>query len=144
MSPASVVISSIVKDPPPICSNCMFPMLVVRLVASTADVAVLSISMLPETVSTEMLVATNVKVPVAPKPLYASMSTVAPVMVPELNYENMEISNGSDAIAQFAYLARGKYDKEEVKVVRNDLLEYCKLDTLAMVKVWERLGEMVG
>jgi predicted RecB family nuclease len=69
-----------------------------------------------------------------------SIKTVLPVMVPALNYENMEISNGSDAVAQFAYLARGKYSKKETKVVRSSLLEYCKLDTLAMVKVWERLA----
>jgi hypothetical protein len=72
-----------------------------------------------------------------------SIKTVLPVMAPELSYDNMEISNGSDAVAQFAYLARGKYSKKEVKAVRSSLLEYCELDTLAMVKVWERLKEMV-
>ena len=72
-----------------------------------------------------------------------SIKTVLPVMAPELSYENMEISNGSDAVAQFAYLARGKYSKKETKVVRSSLLEYCGLDTLAMVKVWEKLWEVV-
>jgi hypothetical protein len=72
-----------------------------------------------------------------------SIKTVLPVMVPALNYENMEISNGSDAVAQFAYLARGKYSKKETKVVRSSLLEYCELDTLAMVKLHERLREIV-
>ena len=72
-----------------------------------------------------------------------SIKTVLPVMAPELSYENMEISNGSDAVAQFAYMARGKYSKKETKAVRSSLLEYCKLDTLAMVKVWERLGEVM-
>ena len=73
-----------------------------------------------------------------------SIKDVLPVMVPTLNYENMEISNGSDAVAQFAYLARGKYSSVEEKVVRKNLLEYCKLDTLAMVKVYERLEGIVG
>ena len=72
-----------------------------------------------------------------------SIKKVLPVMVPELSYDNMEIGNGSDAVAQFALLARGKYDKEEAKKVRQNLLDYCKLDTLAMVKLHERLGEMV-
>gem|GEM_PF-3314821 len=27
--------------------------------------------------------------------------------------------------------------------VRNNLLKYCCLDTLAMVKIWEKLGELV-
>ena len=72
-----------------------------------------------------------------------SIKKVLPVMVPELSYENMEIGNGSDAVAQFAMLARGEYDNHEVKKVRQDLLDYCKLDTLAMVRVWERLEGMV-
>jgi hypothetical protein len=54
----------------------------------------------------------------------------------------MEISNGGDAVAEFAYLAKGKYEEGEEEVVRNNLLEYCKLDTLAMVKVWERLNRI--
>lgn len=72
-----------------------------------------------------------------------SIKQVLPVLVPELSYEGLEIGNGSDAVAQFALLARGKYDNSEAKKVRQDLLDYCKLDTLAMVKVWERLEEMV-
>ena len=72
-----------------------------------------------------------------------SIKNVLPVMVPGLSYETMEIGNGSDAVAQFAYLATGKYSPEEEKKVRKDLLDYCKLDTLAMVRVWERLEGMV-
>lgn len=72
-----------------------------------------------------------------------SIKDVLPVLVPELSYANMEIRNGSDAIAEFAYLARGKYSLAEEKKVRRNLLDYCKLDTMAMVKVWEKLGEIV-
>ena len=31
---------------------------------------------------------------------------------------------------------------EEREVTRRSLLEYCKLDTYAMVKVWEKLCEV--
>ena len=31
---------------------------------------------------------------------------------------------------------------DEAKVARQALLEYCKLDTWAMVKVWEKLKEV--
>ena len=72
-----------------------------------------------------------------------SIKQVLPVMVEDLRYDGMEIINGSDAVAQFALLARGKYDNHEAKKVRQDLLDYCKLDTLAMVRVWERLEGMV-
>jgi hypothetical protein len=33
---------------------------------------------------------------------------------------------------------------EEIEADRKSLLEYCALDTLAMVKVWEKLREMAG
>lgn len=72
-----------------------------------------------------------------------SIKNVLPVMVKGLNYDNMAIGNGGDAVAQFAYLAKGKYSNNEAKKVRQDLLDYCKMDTLAMVKVWERLEELV-
>ncbi len=72
-----------------------------------------------------------------------SIKNVLPVMVPGLSYETMEIGNGSDAVAQFAYLAKGKYDTNEEKKIRQNLLDYCKLDTLAMVRVWERVRGMV-
>ena len=35
-------------------------------------------------------------------------------------------------------------DPEERETVRRQLLEYCGLDTLAMVKVWEKLRELAG
>ena len=60
-------------------------------------------------------------------------------MAPELSYDNMEIGNGSDAVAQFAMLTRGKYDEHKVKKVRQNLLEYCKLDTMAMMRIYEEL-----
>jgi len=34
-----------------------------------------------------------------------------------------------------------KMSTEEQERARHSLLEYCKLDTLAMVKVWEKLVE---
>jgi hypothetical protein len=42
----------------------------------------------------------------------------------------------------FANLSRMK--DEEKQAYREALLEYCKLDTLAMVKVLEKLKESVG
>lgn len=55
----------------------------------------------------------------------------------------MDVSQGLDASATFAYLAKGKYDEAESKEKRKQLLEYCKLDTLAMVKLHECLIEYI-
>jgi len=68
-----------------------------------------------------------------------SIKKTLPALVPELSYENLEIGEGGAALSEFAYMAMGKYGRDEVQKKRKDLLEYCKLDTLAMVKLHERL-----
>ena len=59
-----------------------------------------------------------------------------------LNYHNLEdIHNGSEASNAYANL--GNLSKEEQEKLRNNLLKYCELDTYAMVKIWEKLKEVV-
>ena len=60
---------------------------------------------------------------------------------PELDYHNLNIiHNGSEAMNAFAEL--DKKTREEQEIIRKSLLEYCKLDTLAMVKIWEKLKKI--
>jgi hypothetical protein len=68
-----------------------------------------------------------------------SIKRVLPVLVPDLTYEGLPIADGDAAVAQFARMALGQYDTEEVAVIRKQLLEYCALDTLAMVRLHQRL-----
>ena len=57
---------------------------------------------------------------------------------PELDYHSLEgVHNGSEASAAFADLPN--HNPEEIAVIRKNLLRYCCLDTLAMVKVLEKL-----
>ena len=72
-----------------------------------------------------------------------SIKKVLPVVVPGLGYEGMEIGNGLDASALFAYMARGRYSQEESRRVRDNLLEYCCLDTMAMVRLVQELHRKV-
>jgi CRISPR/Cas system-associated exonuclease Cas4 (RecB family) len=72
-----------------------------------------------------------------------SIKRTLPVLVPGMSYEGMNVSDGSEAMAVFAYMAKGYYEKEELKQIRQDLLEYCKLDTLAMVKLHEKLKQLI-
>ena len=61
-------------------------------------------------------------------------------VLPELGYEDMEISDGE--MASQAWLKTWELDDvEEVDRTRKALLEYCKLDTLGMVKILEKLKE---
>jgi predicted RecB family nuclease len=65
-----------------------------------------------------------------------SIKSVLPVLVPDLSYENLDIRNGAMAMASW-YDFVFKDEKDE-RVI-DDLLKYCKLDTLAMVRVFEEL-----
>ena len=71
-----------------------------------------------------------------------SIKVTLPTLVPELSYSDLEIAEGDSASAAFAYLAQGRYFQgNEEEKVRSNLLEYCKRDTLAMVKLHEKLAE---
>ena len=73
-----------------------------------------------------------------------SIKSVLPALFPddpELNYHNLEdIHNGSEAMNAFP--AMEHMEPEELERTRRNLLKYCELDTLAMVKIWERLKEV--
>ena len=69
-----------------------------------------------------------------------SIKRTLPVLVPEMNYDHLEIAEGSSASAAFACLALGGYDDTAAESVKKQLLEYCKQDTLAMVKLHQRLS----
>ena len=62
---------------------------------------------------------------------------------PELDYSNLDlIHNGGEASE--AFLSLKDKTPEEQKEIREGLLEYCKLDTLAMVKIWEKFKEVTN
>jgi hypothetical protein len=67
-----------------------------------------------------------------------SIKYVLPALVPELSYDSLAIGNGGDASAAF-YNLKHVEDETEKQNTRNALLEYCGLDTLAMVKILEKL-----
>ncbi len=73
-----------------------------------------------------------------------SIKYVLPALFPNdesLNYHNLEqIHNGSEAMNSFANMSSLPKDKQEE--LRHNLLEYCKLDTYAMVKIHEKLKEV--
>lgn len=62
---------------------------------------------------------------------------------PELDYHSLEgVHNGTEASAAFA--AMQKMPPEELASCREHLLKYCGLDTLAMVRILEKLKEKAG
>jgi hypothetical protein len=71
-----------------------------------------------------------------------SLKEVLPVLVPDMSYKDMAISNGGMAIDAYFAMSQS-HDPEEIESIRRNLLEYCKLDTLAMVRILERLQEII-
>ena len=71
-----------------------------------------------------------------------SIKKVLPALFPgekELDYHNLDerVQNGGDAMTIFPKIQG--MPPAEAEATRTALLEYCKLDTWAMVKVWEKL-----
>jgi len=72
-----------------------------------------------------------------------SIKATLPALVPEMSYEGLRYQDGSDAMAAFAYLAMGRYtDPEESESVKCDLVKYCGQDSMAMVRLHERLVKL--
>ena len=70
-----------------------------------------------------------------------SIKNVLPVMVPELGYDEMEIGKGDQAMMAWWELIHDKLSTDDAEKTKTALLEYCKMDTWAMVKIWEKLVE---
>jgi len=64
------------------------------------------------------------------------------------SYEGMEISQGGDASLDYMWIVHGlpwrkKATEKDIKKVRENLLEYCGLDTEGMVWIVEELGKFI-
>jgi len=75
-----------------------------------------------------------------------SLKSVLPALVPELSYDDLEISEGQTASQQLECLILhgDDLDAKDKNNLRKNLLRYCEMDTLAMVKLLERLSELCG
>ena len=72
-----------------------------------------------------------------------SIKNVLPILVPELSYGVLEIQDGTMALDTWGrwVLAKDASFEEREKIKQN-LLAYCKLDTLAMVRIFEVLQQL--
>ncbi len=71
-----------------------------------------------------------------------SMKSILPALVPDLNYHDLKISSGSIAMIAFEQL-QNETDMFKAMETRENLLAYCAMDTLAMVKMFEVLRKQV-
>lgn len=70
-----------------------------------------------------------------------SIKHVLPALVPELSYNGLEIKEGGDASSTFLSMLNGTFDGN-INESRKQLLEYCEMDTYAMVKILEKLYQV--
>jgi len=73
-----------------------------------------------------------------------SIKKVLPVMVPGYDYSDLAIAEGESASATFVDIVEGRVDEDDLDNILYDLLEYCKRDTEAMVRIWQRLASIVA
>ena len=67
-----------------------------------------------------------------------SIKLVLPALVPELSYDDLSIKEGGTASNTFLSMVNGTFEGDEEETKRQ-LLQYCKLDTYAMVRILEKL-----
>ena len=71
-----------------------------------------------------------------------SVKYVLPALVPELSYSELAINNGEMASSSWLWHLQCK-DKDEFERTRSELLDYCRMDTLAMVRILEKMQEII-
>ncbi|UCH46178.1 MAG: DUF2779 domain-containing protein [Nitrospiraceae bacterium] len=70
-----------------------------------------------------------------------SIKYVLPALVPDMSHQGLVISGGGDAMNVYSTLHLIE-DVNEVGRIRQDLLSYCRMDTLGMVRILDKLREV--
>jgi CRISPR/Cas system-associated exonuclease Cas4 (RecB family) len=69
----------------------------------------------------------------------ASIKNVLPVLLPELSYKTLDIQNGTMALSEWEKMIQEELSDDQKGTIRENLLKYCALDTLAMVEIYKKL-----
>lgn len=70
-----------------------------------------------------------------------SIKAVLPALIPNLDYGELEISDGGSASIAFENLIE-ETDLIKIQETRKNLLKYCRLDTFAMVELYQKLSKI--
>ena len=71
-----------------------------------------------------------------------SIKKVLPYMVDELSYQELDINNGTAAMAGWLQM-RNESKREEREILRQQLIAYCQMDTYAMVEILRKMQQIV-
>jgi len=73
----------------------------------------------------------------------ASLKSVLPAFVHELNYNDLEISDGEIASIMYMHCLKNLVPEEQKRQIYKNLRDYCRLDTLAEIKLVDVLTRFV-
>jgi hypothetical protein len=71
-----------------------------------------------------------------------SIKNVLPVLLPELSYKDLDVQNGTMALDLWGRMVLDSEFSEDKELTRKNLLDYCKLDTWAMVEIYRVLNNL--
>ena len=69
-----------------------------------------------------------------------SIKKVLPAMVPEMSYAGMEVADGQAAMQAYQRMCEVE-DVGKLRALREAMLKYCEMDTLAEVWILEELDK---
>ena len=72
-----------------------------------------------------------------------SIKYILPALVPEFSYDSLEIKEGGTASNTFLSMVNDTFNGD-IDEKRKHLLEYCTMDTYAMIKILDKLFDIVG
>ncbi len=72
-----------------------------------------------------------------------SIKNVLPALISQFSYKTLDIQEGGTASETWNKIVSGVFDDNEIKEKSEDLLSYCKLDTLAMFEIWKHCLEQL-
>lgn len=74
----------------------------------------------------------------------SSIKAVLPAWCPDMSYAGMNIADGQTASVRYLRVVKGIADDGEREATLNDLIEYCSLDTAAMVSLLKEMLRLAG
>lgn len=88
----------------------------------------------------EPLIRNNTRHPAAAG--RSSIKQVLPAWCPDCTYADLAISDGQMASVRYLRVVRGLVDQDQAEDILSDLLEYCGLDTFAMVRLLDEMRRL--
>ena len=71
-----------------------------------------------------------------------SIKKVLPVLCSQFSYSDLEVQDGTMALDTWGRMVSDPNFNEDIEQIRNNLLAYCKLDTLAMVEIYKKFKKL--